>query len=120
MFKLSERIEKLPPYLFAEIDKLKTEVKQKGVEIIDLGIGDPDIPTPKEIIEAAKQALEDPQNHQYPSYEGSFEFRAAVANWYKDRFNVDLDPQNECLALIGSKEGIAHLPLAFVDKGDYT
>ena len=117
MFKLSERIEKLPPYLFAEIDKLKTEVKQKGVEIIDLGIGDPDIPTPKEIIEAAKQALEDPQN---PSYEGSFEFRAAVANWYKDRFNVDLDPQNECLALIGSKEGIAHLPLAFIDKGDYT
>jgi len=120
MFKLSERIEKLPPYLFAEIDRLKQEVKQKGIEIIDLGIGDPDIPTPKQIIEAAQKALENPANHQYPSYEGSFEFREAVALWYKDRFGVDLDPGSECLALIGSKEGIAHLPFAFVDRGNYT
>lgn len=120
MFKLSERIEKLPPYLFAEIDRLKQQVKQKGIEIIDLGIGDPDIPTPKEIIEIAQEALENPINHQYPSYEGSLEFREAVAQWYLDRFGVKLDAQSECLALIGSKEGIAHLPFAFVDNNDYT
>lgn len=120
MFKLSERIEKLPPYLFAEIDRLKQQVKQKGIEIIDLGIGDPDIPTPKEVIEVAQEALENPINHQYPSYEGSLEFREAVAQWYQDRFGVELDAQSECLVLIGSKEGIAHLPFAFVDSNDYT
>lgn len=118
MFKLSKRIEQLPPYLFAEIDRLKQQVKQKGIEIIDLGIGDPDIPTPKEIIEFAKTALENPENHQYPSYEGSLEFRQAIVDWYKERFNVQLDASAEALALIGSKEGIAHLPFAFVDQGD--
>jgi len=120
MFKLSKRIELLPPYLFSEIDKLKQQVKQKGIEVIDLGIGDPDIPTPKEIVEVAQKALENPANHQYPSYEGSLEFRQAVSLWYKGRFNVDLDPESECLALIGSKEGIAHLPFAFIDSGDYS
>lgn len=119
MFKVAERIKKLPPYLFAEIDRLKDEVRKKGVDIIDLGVGDPDIPTPREIIEVAKKALEDPKNHQYPSYVGMYEFRKAAADWYKRRFNVELDAGSEVVSLIGSKEGIAHLPMAFVNPGDY-
>lgn len=119
MIEMAERIKKLPPYLFAEIDRLKDEVSRKGVDIIDLGVGDPDIPTPKEIIEAAKKALEDPKNHQYPSYAGMYEFRKAAADWYKRRFNVELNADNEVVSLIGSKEGIAHLPMAFVNPGDY-
>lgn len=119
MIEMAERIKKLPPYLFAEIDRLKDEVGRKGVDIIDLGVGDPDIPTPKEIIEVAKKALEDPKNHQYPSYAGMYEFRKAVADWYKRRFNVELNANNEVVSLIGSKEGIAHLPIAFVNPGDY-
>ncbi len=119
MVEMAERIKKLPPYLFAEIDRLKEEVAKKGVDIIDLGVGDPDIPTPKEIIDKAKEALYDAKNHQYPSYVGMLEFREAVAKWYKKRFNVELDPKSEVVSLIGSKEGIAHLPLAFINPGDY-
>jgi LL-diaminopimelate aminotransferase len=119
MIEMAERIKKLPPYLFAEIDRLKDEVAKKGVDIIDLGVGDPDIPTPKEIIEVAKEALEDPNNHQYPSYIGMLSFRESVANWYKKRFNVTLDPASQVVSLIGSKEGIAHLPLAYINQGDY-
>ncbi len=119
MFEVAERIQNLPPYLFAEIDRLKAEVAKKGLDIIDLGVGDPDIPTPKEIIEVAKTAVEDSSNHQYPSYVGMFEFRESCANWYKTRFNVDIEPNDEVVSLIGSKEGIAHLPLAFVNPGDF-
>jgi len=115
----AKRIEQIPPYLFAEIDKKKEEMRQKGVDLIDLGIGDPDLPTPKPIIERLKKASEDPKNHRYPSYEGMIEFRAAVAKWYDRRFRVKFDPQTEVLTLIGSKEGIAHIPLAFVNPGDY-
>ncbi len=118
MVELSQRIKRLPPYLFAEIDRLKEEVMAKGVDVIDLGVGDPDIPTPKEIVEVAKKAIEKPENHRYPSYVGMLEFRIAVANWYKRRFNVDLDPNTEVLSLIGSKEGIAHMPLAYINPGD--
>jgi LL-diaminopimelate aminotransferase len=114
----AKRIEDLPPYLFAEIDAKKQEMKAKGADIIDLGVGDPDIPTPRHIIDALKRAAEDPTNHRYPSYEGMFAFREAVANWYKERFGVKVDPQTEVVTLIGSKEGIAHTPLAFVDPGD--
>ncbi|HEX3034664.1 MAG TPA: LL-diaminopimelate aminotransferase [Thermodesulfobacteriota bacterium] len=114
----SKRIEELPPYLFAEIDAKKQEMKAKGVDLIDLGIGDPDIPTPKHIIDALKKAAEDPTNHRYPSYEGMLAFREAAANWYKQRFGVDLDPKTEVITLIGSKEGIAHTPLAFINPGD--
>ena len=115
----AKRIEQIPPYLFAEIDKKKEELRQKGIDLIDLGIGDPDLPTPKPIIERLKMAAENPQNHRYPSYEGMIEFRSAVAQWYARRFNVTLDPRTEVLSLIGSKEGIAHIPLAFVNPGDY-
>ena len=114
----ANRIEQIPPYLFAEIDKKKQEMRQKGIDLIDLGIGDPDLPTPKLIIERLKQAAENPKNHRYPSYEGMIEFRTAVAQWYERRFGVILDPKKEVLALIGSKEGIAHIPLAFVNPGD--
>ena len=116
--KWARRIEELPPYLFAEIDKKKNEMIAKGVDVIDLGVGDPDIPTPGHIIDALKKASEDPSNHTYPSYIGMMEFREAAANWYKKRFNVDLDPGSEIVTLIGSKEGIAHAPLAFLDPGD--
>jgi LL-diaminopimelate aminotransferase len=116
--KWAKRIEQLPPYLFAEIDRKKNELIKKGVDVIDLGVGDPDIPTPDHIIEALKKAAEDPTNHTYPSYIGMMAFREAASEWYKKRFNVNLDPATEIVALIGSKEGIAHAPLAFLDPGD--
>jgi LL-diaminopimelate aminotransferase len=117
-FDRAQRLKRLPPYLFKEIDRKKAEVKAKGVDIIDLGIGDPDLPTPNHIIEALQEAAVVPANHRYPSYSGMLEYRAAVAQWYKRRFEVDLDPEEEVLALIGSKEGIAHMPLAFINPGD--
>lgn len=117
--KMASRIGQIPPYLFAEIDKKKEEMKSKGIKLIDLGIGDPDLPTPKPIIERLKRASEDPKNHRYPSYEGMKEFRDAVAQWFFRRFGIKFDPESEIIALIGSKEGIAHIPLAFVNPGDY-
>lgn len=116
--KWAKRIADLPPYLFAEIDAKKNEMRAKGMEIIDLGVGDPDIPTPDFIIEALKKAADDPKNHRYPSYEGMPAYREAVTEWYKERFGVSLNPATEAVALIGSKEGIAHTPLAFLDPGD--
>ena len=116
--EMAKRIDQIPPYLFAEIDKRKEEMRKKGIDLIDLGIGDPDLPTPKPIIERLKKAAENPKNHRYPSYEGMIEFRTAVAQWYERRFGIKLDPETEVLSLIGSKEGIAHIPLAFVDPGD--
>lgn len=112
------RIKTLPPYLFAAIDEMKQQAIARGVDIINLGIGDPDLPTPTPIIERLKRAAADAKNHQYPSYEGLVAFRSAVADWYKRRFGVSLDPAGEVLTLIGSKEGIGHIPLAFVDPGD--
>jgi len=117
-FSFSQRLKQIPPYLFAEIDRLRNEMIRRGVDVIDLGVGDPDLPTPPHIVERLKEAAEDPENHRYPSYNGLFLFRRAVSDWYKRRFGVDLDPEREVIALIGSKEGIAHLPLAFVDPGD--
>ena len=116
--ELASRVKNLPPYLFATIDKMKQEAKAKGVDLIDLSIGDPDIPTPAHIVDAMKSAVEKPEHHRYPSYEGLLSFREAVAAWYQRRFNVDLDPKTEVLSLIGSKEGIGHIPLAFVEPGD--
>src|SRR5881409_3003321 len=113
----SGRIRTLPPYLFAAIDEMKQKAIARGVDIINLGIGDPDLPTPAPIVERLKQAAADPKNHQYPSYEGLLSFQA-VANWYQRRFGVTLDPVSEVLGLIGSKEGIGHVPLAFIDPGD--
>ncbi|EGJ51332.1 LL-diaminopimelate aminotransferase [Desulfocurvibacter africanus] len=117
-FPLADRLAALPPYLFAEIDRVKQEVKARGVDIISLGIGDPDMPTPDFIIEALHAAAKKPINHQYPSYRGLLGFRQAVAAWYKVRFGVDLSPEKEVVSLIGSKEGIAHFPLAFINPGD--
>jgi LL-diaminopimelate aminotransferase len=116
--EVATRIKTLPPYLFAAIDKMKQEAIARGVDIINLGIGDPDLPTPAPIIDSLAKAAKDPKHHQYPSYEGMLSFRKAVAGWYKRRFNVTLDPTNEVLTLIGSKEGIGHIHLAFVDPGD--
>ncbi|UVT15583.1 MAG: LL-diaminopimelate aminotransferase [Nitrospira sp.] len=116
--EVATRIKTLPPYLFAAIDKMKQEAIARGVDIINLGIGDPDLPTPAPIIDSLAAAAKNPKHHQYPSYEGMLSFRKAVAGWYKQRFNVTLDAANEVLTLIGSKEGIGHIHLAFVDPGD--
>jgi len=120
MFKLSKKVNSLPPYLFLEIDKAKRKARAEGRDIIDLGIGDPDKPTPKYIIEALYQASQEPANHRYALDQGMPALRRAIQGWYKRRFNVNLDPESEILPLIGSKEGIAHLPLAFLDNGDYS
>ncbi len=114
----SERLKKLPPYLFVEIDKAKSRARDEGRDIIDLGVGDPDIPTPKFIIDALTKAVHDPKTHRYVLDQGMFEFRSSAARWFKRRFGVDLDPENEVYPLIGSKEGIAHIPLAFVNPGN--
>jgi len=116
--EISERLKKVPPYLFVELDRLKNEKKEQGIDVIDLGIGDPDIPTPSEIVEVAKRALEKKEYHRYPSNLGSLFFRKAVADYMKKRFGVIFDPEKEILALIGSKEGIAHFPIGFVNPGD--
>jgi LL-diaminopimelate aminotransferase len=108
----------LPPYLFARIDEMKEEKLRQGVDVIDLGVGDPDLPTPPHIVEALCTAARDPANHHYPSYAGMLAYREAVAEWYQGRFGVDLDPEKEVLALIGSKEGIAHIAEAFVNPGE--
>jgi len=116
--ELASRVRNLPPYLFAEIDRLKQETLKAGVDLIDLSIGDPDIPTPPHIVDALKKSADNPAHHRYPSYEGMLSFREAVADWHKRRFNVSLDPRTEVLSLIGSKEGIGHIPLAFAEAGD--
>jgi LL-diaminopimelate aminotransferase len=116
--KKSKRIDDLPPYLFAEIDRKKRQALDRGVDLIDLGIGDPDIPTPPSIIEKLIESSTKPVNHRYPSSLGLPEFRQAVADWYHKRFGVKLDPAKEVVSLIGSKEGIGNMAVAFVDPGD--
>lgn len=116
--QLADRVRSLPPYLFASIDKMKQAAISKGVDLIDLSIGDPDIPTPQNIVDAMKKAVDKPEHHRYPSYEGMRQYREAVAGWYRERFNVELDPVGEVISLIGSKEGIGHIPLAFINPGD--
>ncbi|MEK6579509.1 MAG: LL-diaminopimelate aminotransferase [Bdellovibrionota bacterium] len=117
-FEISSRLRALPPYLFAKIDQIKQEEIKKGKTLISLGIGDPDLPTPPFVIERMIAAAKRPINHQYPSYSGMSEFKKAVARWYSLRFGVSLDADHEILTLIGSKEGIAHIPLAFVNPGE--
>jgi LL-diaminopimelate aminotransferase len=116
--ELADRVKNLPPYLFETIDEMKQAALARGVDVIDLSIGDPDIPTPQHIVEAMQLAVAKPEHHQYPSYVGMLSYRTAVADWYKARFNVTLDPTTEVLSLLGSKEGIGHVPLAFVNPGD--
>jgi len=115
---LNQRLQKLPPYLFAEIDRRKKALLAEGVDLISLGVGDPDQPTPPHIIAAAKKALDDPRHHQYPFGSGLLEFRRAVSKFMEGRFKVTVDPETEIHALIGSKEGIGHLPLAIIDATD--
>ena len=118
LIRKAKRIQELPPYLFAEIDKKKNVLKARGADIISLGIGDPDLPTAPHIVERLREAAGNPTNHRYPDYEGLPAFRAAAARWYQTRFGVRVDPEREVVSLMGSKDGIAHMPLAFVDPGD--
>ncbi len=108
----------MPPYLFARIEKKIAEKKEQGVDIISLGIGDPDRPTPKIIIDKLAETAQNPANHQYPFSAGMLSFRKAVAEYYKKRHNVQLDPENKVVSLIGSKEGIGHISLCYVNPGD--
>jgi LL-diaminopimelate aminotransferase len=114
----AKRLGLIPPYLFAEIDRKVQEKKRAGVDVISLGIGDPDLPTPKRIVSVLQEAAADPANHRYPSYFGLAELREAIAHWYRERFAVTLDPDGEVLPTLGSKDGISHVPLALVDPGD--
>jgi LL-diaminopimelate aminotransferase len=115
--KYSQRIQKLPPYLFADIDRKKKAAIDRGVDVISLGVGDPDQPTPASIIKAGQDAMAKAVNHQYPFGAGLLAFRQAIAAWMKKRFNVQLDPASEIYSVIGSKEGLGHFPLAFIDPG---
>jgi LL-diaminopimelate aminotransferase len=114
----ARRVEELPPYLFAEISRKIAEKRAQGVDVVSFGVGDPDLPTPQHIIEALHEAANDPANHRYPETEGLPELRRAIARWYERRFGVTLDPDREVLPLIGSKEGIGHVALCFIDPGD--
>ena len=116
--RLARRVERLPPYLFARISELIAERRAAGVDVISLGIGDPDLPTPQHVLAALHEAADDPANHRYPETEGLPAFREAVARWYERRHGVGLDPETEVVSLIGSKEGIGHLPLCLIDPGD--
>jgi alanine-synthesizing transaminase len=116
--RLAKRIESLPPYLFAELDRKLEAKRAEGVDVISLGVGDPDQPTPEYIVDAMREAVLEPSTHRYPSYYGALEFRAAVAAWYGRRFGVELDPETEAIATIGAKEGLAHLLWVLVEPGD--
>lgn len=116
--RTADRIAQLPPYLFAEIDRKVARARAAGVDIISFGVGDPDLPTPPHVVDALAQAARDAATHRYPSYTGMPEFRSSIADWYRRRFDVSLDPETEVQPLVGSKEGIYHLPVAFVDPGD--
>ncbi len=118
MIKSSERLNKLPPYLFADIDAKKKAAIEKGADVISLGVGDPDLPTPQHIIQAGQKALEKAVNHQYPFGAGTLAFRQSVAQWYRSRFQVELNPATEIHSLIGSKDGLTHLPLALLNAND--
>lgn len=116
--RTAKRIEKLPPYLFAEIDRKVAEAKARGADIISFGVGDPDLPTPKHVVDALAEAARDAATHRYPSYTGMPELRRSIADWYQRRFDVSLDADEQVQPLVGSKEGIFHLPVAFIDPGD--
>lgn len=116
----AERLLKLPIYVFAQLDKIKDEMRAKGKDLIDLGMGNPDIPPPPEIIETLIRSLGNPENHRYPSFEGAPEFKDAVASWCKRQYNINVDPEHEVVTLIGSKEGIVHFAFAYINPGDLT
>lgn len=115
---LAKRVQQLPPYLFVGISRIIAAKKAQGIDVVDFGIGDPDIPTPDPVLDALKSASDTPANHRYPESEGLPEFRQAVADWYERRFGIGLDPATEAINLIGAKEGIGHAALCFIDPGD--
>ncbi len=112
------RIDRLPPYVFAEVDALKIQERRKGRDIIDLGMGNPDIPTPAHIVDKASEAIKNPRNHRYSMSRGIYKLRLAVADWYKRRYDVDIDPDTEAIVSIGTKEGFAHMILSMITSGD--
>jgi len=114
----ADRLKALPPYVFARLDELKVNARAEGVDLIDLGMGNPDGATPAPVVEAASRALQDVANHGYPPFEGTASFRASITNWYERHYNVKLDPDGEALPLLGSKEGLTHLALAYINPGD--
>lgn len=114
----AERIQALPPYVFARLDELKARAREQGLDLIDLGMGNPDGATPQPVVEAAIAAIQNPANHGYPPFEGTASFRRAITNWYQRRYGVNLDPDSEALPLLGSKEGLAHLAIAYINPGD--
>jgi LL-diaminopimelate aminotransferase len=116
--RFARRLEAVPPYLFAELERKIAEKRREGIEVISLGIGDPDLPTPDSVIEALAAAARDPATHQYPSNQGSEEFRATAAAFYRDRFGVELDPASEVVPALGGKEAVGHVCLALLDPGD--
>jgi alanine-synthesizing transaminase len=112
------RIQRLPPYVFAQVDELKITARRKGEDIIDLGMGNPDLPTPKHIVDKLIEAVQNPRNHRYSASKGIYKLRLAITDWYRRRYDVELDPDTEAIATIGSKDGIAHLALATLGAGD--
>jgi LL-diaminopimelate aminotransferase len=114
----AERLSALPPYVFARLDELKARAREQGLDLIDLGMGNPDGSAPQPVIEAAIAALQNPSNHGYPPFEGTASFRQAITSWYQRCYNVELNPDSEALPLIGSKEGLGHLALAYINPGD--
>ncbi len=117
-FDPSSRLAKLPPYAFAEIERTKARVLSEGVDLINLSIGDPDLPPPQEVIEALKEALKKEENHKYPIGSGLPGLKKEISSWFKKRFGTDIDPEKEVLILWGSKDGLSHLPFALLDEGD--
>jgi LL-diaminopimelate aminotransferase len=114
----ADRLSALPPYVFARLDELKARAREQGLDLIDLGMGNPDGPTPQPVVEAAIAALQNPANHGYPPFEGTASFCRAITDWYRRRYGVELDPDGEALPLLGSKEGLTHLAIAYVNPGD--
>jgi LL-diaminopimelate aminotransferase len=111
-------LQKLPPYVFARLDELKARAREQGLDLIDLGMGNPDGATPQPVVEAAVAAIQNPANHGYPPFEGTASFRRTITKWYSRRYNVELDPESEALPLLGSKEGLAHFAIAYINPGD--
>ncbi|MCK5498086.1 MAG: aminotransferase class I/II-fold pyridoxal phosphate-dependent enzyme, partial [Gammaproteobacteria bacterium] len=112
------RIQRLPPYVFNIVNDLKTEARHRGEDIVDFGMGNPDQPTPPHIVEKMIDALKHDEMHRYSVSRGITPLREAICNWYKSRYDIDLDPETEAIVTIGSKEGLAHLAMAIVDRGD--
>lgn len=114
----ADRLKTLPPYVFARLDELKANARAQGLDLIDLGMGNPDGPTPQPVVEAAIAAIQNVANHGYPPFEGTASFRRTITDWYRRRYDVNLDPDGEALPLLGSKEGIGHLSMAYINPGD--